>query len=217
MNHQRSRRRKERANVGKRLRGVYLRATELGEKECRIANVSELGIGVETENAHLPATGTLLNARLVVGHAAIPVTVKVIHATNPIMGMQFVAPSEELRSIIRSFFEPELAGASLRLVQSPPRVPGSDAVLRYSNDASDTLELVIYNNRIKAFRVGILGNTVEWSQGDDVALVQDDRRGELEDFLRAQLVKFVQNAEVIHPSHRRQLEAVLHGLSLDDI
>jgi hypothetical protein len=203
----RSRRRKERANVKKRLKGVYLRSPELSSKDIRVTNISELGLGIETSGIeHAPASGADVEVRLLVGKTAAPVRVRVVHMSAEITGIEFLEPSDLIRGAIRAYFEPEIVGAAMRPVDGKKGAAGQ---LLFEDPEANTLSLTVASGRLSAFSVGILGNSVEWKEGGPVQLIQNGRTEPLGDFMRNQLVKFAQSADALSPELQQELEAIL--------
>ena len=207
-----SRRRKERANVKKRLKGVYIRSEELSEKEIRVVNISELGLGVETSSLETPPQeGAEIEVHLLVGKTSAPVRVRVVHVNPEITGIEFVDPSSLIRGAVRNYFEPELVGASLRPVNEPPDSlpPGTPFELKFQDKESNALALTVRDKRIVAFAIGVMGNTVQWKHGGPVQLVQNGKTEPLGDFLRSQLVKFAQSADSVDPEYQQEFETIL--------
>jgi hypothetical protein len=206
-----SNRRKERANVERRLLGVHLRCEELSARDLRILNISELGMGIEVapvaDRLSEFSPSKVFSARIMVGHAAAPVDFTVVHASAVMLGLEFVAPTDFLRSIIRRVFDSELLGASLCLVSSE----GEMRVFE-TGDGS-RLEMMIKVGALDRFSIEVLGNSVKWDGERGLRLVQNSRSMRLPDFLRNQLIKLVQSAEAIGPEHRKRLELILMGVT----
>lgn len=204
----RTRRRKERANVRKRIRGVYIRSRELSSKDIRVANISELGLGLDTEGLeHRPAPDSLVEVRLLVGRTATPVQVRVVHVTAELTGIEFQEPSDLIRGAIRAYFEPEIIGASMRPAGHQTRNGAVEH--RFSDGGANSISIWVLQETVFAFQIGVLGNSVEWKEGAPVRMIQNGRAEPLGDHLRNQLIKLVQSAEAIDPEIQEEIETIL--------
>jgi hypothetical protein len=199
----------ERANVRKRLQGVFLRCPELAEKDLRVFNVSELGVGVETAPIALsPEVGKVIEAKLLVGRTSAPVGIRLVHMTTEMTGFEFVNPSDLVRGAIRNYFENELVGASLRPVEGSGTAKG----LCYADDQGNRLELEVSGKRIQKFSFCVMGNQVEWVDGGQILLLQNARREPAPESLLKQLIKLVQSADFLDRSTQQGLERLLQKL-----
>lgn len=203
-------RRAQRANVRQRVKGVFLRCPELSAKDIRVANISEFGLGIETGGlSHVPERDETFDARLLVGYTTAPVRVKVVRQTGDLLGMEIVQPSELLRGAIRAFFQPELVGAAVRPsgeVRDPEKV--KDVRLHYS-DEENVMQAEFNDGQVRALTVGILGISIEWSEGEPLKMIQNEREKSPDDYLRKQLVKFVHNIDGLPESAKREISNIL--------
>jgi hypothetical protein len=211
----RDRRRAHRASVKFRLRGVYLRCDELAVGEIRALNISETGIGLEVKGIQrLPHPEQKLQAKLLVGKIATPVTVRFVHANTEIAGFEFVEPAKIFQSALGAIFEPELVGTSLRPVRpqrashlrfsdgrhtaieiTPPTSPGGEP-RPFSTPPADFGRVTIW----------ILGGKIETKAGGAIGHEVAGRIEPLGDSLRQILLRIIKNAAVIPTPLREQLE-----------
>jgi hypothetical protein len=204
-----SRRRKDRANVGGRLQGVFLRSERLaGGRELRVYNISELGLGVEAEPVSSPPDpNEVFPGKLLVGTTVAPVQLRLVHLGPIVAGMEFVDPSGLLRGAIQRYFEPELVGASLR---PSPASTGKKRI--FESSEGDRLEIQTASaGVVERFAIEVLGNSVVWETKSGLRLVQNGRSEPVPEFLLKQLVKLAKSAESIETELRSQVEAVLAG------
>lgn len=205
-----SRRRKERAFVGTRLQGVFVRCEALAPgAELRVFNISELGVGVDAQlaAADAPGAGAVLDGKLLVGRTVAPVKLRVVHRGREMIGLEFLDPSALLRGAIQKYFEPELAGASLR------PVPDSTERKRlFASRSGDRLEIELAETgAIARFAIQVLGNSVEWDGARGFELKQNAQSEPVPEFLRKQLVKLAESATAVDADVRAKLEAILKG------
>lgn len=204
-----TRRRKERANVENRLQGVFVKCDRLAPRqELRVFNISELGIGMDAHPVkQAPAVNDVLDCKLLVGRTVAPVKLRLVHMGPGLMGMEFVQPSELLRGAIQQYFEPELAGASLREAQDSR---GKKRL--YESREGDRLEFQLGSaGVVDKFAIQVLGNSVEWDRRNGLKLVQNGRVEPVPEFLHKQLIKLAQSAAAVDSELRKQLEAILAG------
>ncbi|MGK5085854.1 hypothetical protein WDW37_21400 [Bdellovibrionota bacterium FG-1] len=203
----REQRRKERANVENRLKGVYLKCEVLSPKEMKALNISELGIGVGADAlAKAPAANEVLQAKLSVGQTVATVKVRLVHLSLTLAGFEFVHPPSLLKGAIRRYFEPELVGAGLRLVSSD-----ENQQIFESTDGS-RLTLSAPCGVLQRFSIRVLGTDVQWDSTGGLRLLQHEQKQEVPEFLRRQLVKLVQSADELEPLIQRTLENILLGV-----
>ncbi len=207
--HPASRRRKERANVHHRLRGVTLKCPELSDSEIRVVNISELGVGVEGGILKADISPErVYDCKLLVGKAIIPVKIQVVHKSPDITGMQFVEASNLVCAAVRSCFEPELVGASLKLSSTTMKAP-NQTEFRFEGKNQETVELTTDPEGIFRFSITVLGNYVEWQRTKPLALIQGQRPYPVNQYLRKQLVQLVRSASAIPVNHRKEIETLL--------
>lgn len=207
-----SRRRTERANVHQRLKGVFFRCDHLSPQEVRVLNISETGIGIESVFLTPKAKEIkILEGHLFVGQTKTQAILRLVRSDFQTAGFEFVNPSDLLKGAIRLFFEAELAGANLQPVpQSGEEAP----VHRYFDSHGNILEFESNDRgKVQNFKMTFLGNHVVWDhQTQELKLVFSDSTEPAGTFLRGQLVQFIRNAEIVAPSYRKQLEAILLGV-----
>ena len=206
-----SRRRVERANVRRRLKGVFLSCPDLSEKDLRVVNLSENGLGVETDQVtRAPEIGSVSDAEFRVGYTRTPARVRLVHLNPQVSGLEFMEPSESLKNAIRAIFQPELAGARMRVVghRAKKTLMGPREV-RYTDGKSHTLSLVVKNEHVERFTIGVMGNTVEWSLGRPLQCIQNSQPVAMDEYQRKQLVKFVNSIEDLDREHREAIEKTL--------
>jgi hypothetical protein len=205
-----SKRRVERADVAKRLRGVYLRAAPLGTEPLRVVNISELGLGLESAGpAASLSRDQEFEGRLLVGKTNAPLRLRVVHATPEVIGMEFVEISDVLRAMIRRFFEAELSGASLKPEKPKGGGKSGSQTLEFSDGADHTLQLTVAAGQLRGLRIGLMGTSIEWATGGELRLVRNSKDEPVSEHLRAQLVKFIRSAQTLVPALRKQVESVL--------
>ncbi len=207
----RSRRRVERANVRRRLKGVFLKCPTLAPTDLRVYNLSELGLGVETSPiGQAPNAGTEMDARLVVGLTNAPVRVRLVHMNPQMTGLALIEPTELVQGAIRQYFENELAGAALRPVGPPPKIVlGEPYSLRFKDTKSNSIEIFYESDRIVRFSLRVLGNQIEWNRGSPTQLVQESGKAPVSDMLRYQLLRFIQSSEALGDARQASLEEAL--------
>jgi hypothetical protein len=212
-----SKRKKERANVQDRIRGVFFKCPSLSTKEIRVINVSEGGLGLEPADiTNKPAPQSRHQGKLSVGRTVLGVNVQFVHASNQISGFAFVDCEEAICGIIRSFFEAELTGAAMVLLQSKDG-PENTRHLKFSIEKRTSFEVKTQNNKIMFFSIGILGNTVEWNRDKGrLELIVNSERKEVGDFMRGQLLNCIKNAEAIETPIKNQIQRVLANLPPDE-
>lgn len=205
-----SRRRKERAQVSQRLRGVFFESPELSSQELRIHNISELGIGIETSQmGKPPALGQVVTGQMKVGYTQASLQIKMAHFTPTTAGFEFVDLPDIVRDAIRLYFEPEIAGASLRLKGQ------SIDLLSYEDQNENRLEILKSSQgEMKKFIFFVLGNQVIWSQPEGLQLSQNDLMQPLPEYFRRQLVSFIQNAREVDRFYAKQIENILRFLPI---
>ncbi|MGK5088403.1 hypothetical protein WDW86_12660 [Bdellovibrionota bacterium FG-2] len=203
-----SRRKVPRANVQKRLKGVFLRCPEILEgvqAEIKVSNVSELGVGLDrsaVRGVPMSVFGARaeFDAHLLVGTAAAPVRIRCIHVSDRMIGFEFVKASETLQSLVRTCFEAELLGSGLHWVE------GVDNELR--DRMENSIWYTLSEGKVSAFSIQLLGNRIEWREGAALAWEHAGRWEPLVDSLRKQLILFVQNAVILEEGVIRQIESI---------
>lgn len=205
-----SRRRKERAIVQFRLRGVFFSCKAISEKELRVTNITELGVGIELPERYAPINiGSVLDATLLVGYTAADLTAKVIRFQPPEVGLEFVELGKHIQTAIRYYFGAEIVGASLKLESHTPHF------LSFKDDHDNLIDLwLAHKGNIKAFNFHILGSDVRWTQAGGLRLFQNEREFNVPDHMRGQLVKMMGSAEAIPEEHREFMLSVLRYLPI---
>jgi hypothetical protein len=105
---------------------------------------------------------------LIGGYLSAPLRFRVVHVLpTHEAGIQFLEPSEHLKSMIRGFFEPEFVGASLWVDEE-----GGGAVLRYSNHRTCEVELRLADGHLSDVHVCVRkdGEIRDWARDPARAL-----------------------------------------------
>ncbi len=205
----RSRRKSERAFVLTRLKGVFLRCQQLTRPETRVINISETGLGIDSSFL-TPQVSTLktINGHLLVGKTVTPVTLKLVRVNSGIAGFEFVQPKEMVQAAIRVYFEAEIVGASLKLLEETPQG------LKLDDGQSNTLEIEMKNEKIIRLAIGFFGNQVVWNhEGGELNLIQNTQLQPIGSFLRKQLIQLVLSADTLKPDLQKQVEKILMGIN----
>ena len=206
-----SRRRKERAHVHTRLRGVYFECLSLASKEFRAVNISESGIGLETKALRASlAEGATIEGQLTVGYTALNLKLKFVHFTPNTLGFEFVDLPQAMRVAIQVYFESEIVGASLKLVDH-----NGDG-LKYEDQNSNGLTFILTKEKtLQEFNFFILGNQIRWTSTGQIHFIQNEMNLPLPESMRKQLVSVIQSAASMEPSSRRMIENILRYLPVD--
>ncbi|HTL13036.1 MAG TPA: PilZ domain-containing protein [Bdellovibrionota bacterium] len=209
------RRRARRADVVRRIRGVYLNCPALGAAEFKVVNVSEYGLGLATSDVIPPPDiGKVFEGVLRVGLTSKTAKLKVVRKTREIIGIEFIDPDEMLRGAIRTFFQPELLGAALKpmkgstsyhTVLQDPDGNGIDARFEKGDDGDRAIEL----------RIEVLGNEFVWAEGTSLKWMQNGRGIPLDEYTRKQLLRYVANVASMSPAKQALLEVVLRTAPSD--
>ncbi len=207
-----SKRKVPRANVQRRLKGVFVRCPGFfGQRELKVLNISELGIGLDRSTLNGVDPGVFsgraeFDAQVLVGTAASPVRIRCIHLSDKLIGFEFVEPSDILRSLVNACFEAELLGSGLNWSE------GAGAAQNDLRDASgNSIVYSLNGEKVRSLEIQLLGNRVAWKEGASVAWEHLGRWVPLVDSLRKQLVLFVQNATALEGKIIRQLESILRA------
>ncbi|MCC7440739.1 MAG: hypothetical protein IT285_03840 [Bdellovibrionales bacterium] len=209
------RRRARRADVMRRIRGVYLHCPDLGAGEFRVVNVSEFGLGLATSDViPPPEIGTAFKGIVRVGLTNMNVDLKVVRRTKDIIGMEFVEPTEMLKGAIRTFFQPELLGAALKpakgstsyhTVLTDPDGNGIEAHFEKGAEGDRAVEL----------RIEVLGNEFIWAEDTTLRWMQNGQSIPLDEYTRKQLLRYVANVGAMSPTKQSMLEKVLRTAPSD--
>lgn len=211
-----SQRKASRAVVKDRIKGVFVRCKDLSRKDLKVFNISELGVGIDTEGMdQIPEPGKPLEAEILVGYTKAPVTISLVHVTPTFAGMKFVNPTDLLRGAIKAFFDPELAGASIREInvkhQPTPDERDVPPDLKFSDGKKCTLEIWIDNEEVNSFLIEMLGNEIFWEQGQSLKWHQNNSTHPIDDLFRNQLTKLVSNIEDLNPEHKGQIISAIQN------
>lgn len=209
-----SKRLKERAQIQRRFKGVFIKSALLEPNEVRVLNISETGIGIPalalTPKAKEART---LEATLYVGNTVVPVTLRLTRASSQTAGFEFVDHSDLLKAAIRVFFEAELSGSYLK-TKSQESTEFESKLHCFIDPKGNLLEFKINKNqKIQKFVITIFGNQVEWSlKKPELKLIQNKKENPVGSYLRSQLVQFIRNSQILDPPIRKQLELILLGI-----
>lgn len=206
-----SKRQSERANVKRRLKGVFLDCPELYENELRVTNISETGMGLDPKYVHaLPPIGKALTGRLVMAGEKIVIAFCIKRLDPKIIGLEFLGSNEILKNAIRKFFEAELIGAKMRKISNPARIKlGEPYTHRYTDGRSNELEVTVLDSQVVEFNFKVLGISVEWKQGSAIFVEQNNQRTRMGEQLRNQLLKLVHSLDALDPHLQEDIEAII--------
>ena len=206
-----SKRRKERANVLYRLRGVFLECLDISPDALKIINISENGLGIEPALIKTPPQlHKTLPGKLIVGNVAAPLQLKLVRITPAVAGFEFVNLPEILRNGLQVIFESELVGANLQLVSR------STNTLQYEDKIGNQLCISLSPQaKVMKVSISILGNQVHWEKEQGFQLLQNEISSPISDGLRKQLTQFIQSVATIDMKYRKQIENLLKFLPID--
>ncbi|MBI4924864.1 MAG: hypothetical protein HY843_02985 [Bdellovibrio sp.] len=211
----RSRRKSERAFVLNRIKGVFLRCSQLTRPEIRVTNISETGLGLDSSLlTQLVTTLRTVNGQLLIGKTVFPVTLKLVRVSNGIAGFEFVEPREMIQNAIRVYFEAEIIGANLK--QTSDANVGEETeehkIYKFDDNQANYLEIEVKKQKIIRFNIGFFGNNAEWSPEGGLYLIQHSKIQPIGAFLRKQLIQFVISADTLKPDLQKQMEKILLGV-----
>lgn len=196
-----SRRRKERAEVFHRLKGIFLESQAISSKKLRIVNISELGMGLEVGSISSSITeGRPIEGEISVGYTAAPVRFQLVHKGQKLAGFEFIQISDLLKSAIRVYLEPEMVGASLKKIQSP-------ASAQFLQDKEGNRLEIFFNEKehLIKFSLSVLGNQIKWEEGREIVLIQNETSHPLPADFRKQMVNLFENVRDLNSSYRRKI------------
>lgn len=205
-----SRRRAERAEVGSRFRGVYLKCPCLSAGPIPVSNISEVGLGFENSEVRVPVEpGSSFDAAVLIGHSCISVQIRIVRVAGSCVGVEIVNPSNMFRLAIQRYLETELSASSLVEQGREPwnECPEGEICIYSSSGAGFKIYLEAEN--IRKFEIKVLGNFIEWSEGGEIQMRQNEILVPISDFFCKELLKFIRNAAVIGADRQHYIEAIL--------
>ncbi|MBN20659.1 MAG: hypothetical protein CL678_05160 [Bdellovibrionaceae bacterium] len=186
-------RRVERANVKRRLKGVYLRCDVLNKKEIRVLNISEYGLGVATAEVNtIPDSKKILDAKIVIGITPISVKIAMVRTTPEITGFEIIDPPALVTAAIRKFFEAEILGASMRAIGSVDP-DATNTTISFSDQKTTKLVAQIKEGEIYHLSIAAFGIHFEWDHIHPIHIVQNERKLKVKNYQRKALVEMVRN------------------------
>ena len=187
-------------------RASFVSCTALGSKPLQILEVSEIGARIMFPSPPLnqKIARDIHDATLFVGEAIrFEIRIKIVHILGNSVGVEFISPSDRMRTALRAFYGPELEGASLGLKESTP-----ERVL-FDGEKS-CVELQLRSGMIESFKVRtptVSGEFRIHPNGTDAGI-------ELAETERRMLVRFISNLNPLHIAYQHAMTAAIANTAM---
>jgi hypothetical protein len=192
---------------------VYISYPEVSDRKFPVTTIAELGAKYVTEGANVsPLLGHEILACLHFGPIRTTIQTRMVSVEGDAAAVEFSAPTDAFRALIRDAFELELTAASMvpfHNFTSP--LPGPSQTTVYSDGESHVLELFVRNNRL----VGLCGKLsslelkLVWSESKRLKIVDIGEERTQGPHFKKRLMSFVRNLQGLQPQIRETLESVI--------
>ena len=212
------------------LHGIYVELA--GGRRIDVVNIASDGVGLfrNSQNSW-PDTGARLKGQLVVGDFRSPVELEIVHITGLVVGCRGIGLTSELRDLIRSYLDVELAASRIR--EANPKILRKDPegdTRWFIGPNNCELFLVHQNERLIRFELSLFG--VHFTGGPSLPLkygfvIDDEGAGEVKykgsaivrsvsripaDMMQT-AIRFVENVPSLSPALRSVLaESIRRGI-----
>jgi hypothetical protein len=192
---------------------IFLSYPEISAQRFGVSTIAELGCRFTTDRLNVTSLlGRILDTTLHVGHGSFTLRSKMVSIDPGGASVQFLAPDEIVREMIRELFGPEFVATTLSPFHSYSSVvAGPTHTTIYSDGAGNQLELQMNNRRLEGVtaELEILDTRLAWSRrsAPQVVRISDNRvQGPA---VRNRLISFLRNLQDLDPQIRSEVERII--------
>jgi hypothetical protein len=194
---------------------AFLSFPELGPQRYQVFTLAELGAKFTSVGSKIPSLkGYNVDANLHLGPLQIPVQTKVVYADAATTAVEFVNPSESVRTLIRDMFELELTAAALVPFHNySSAIPGPTHTTVYSDGDAHNLELIMTEDRLDGITgtLTVMDIRFVWMRNKPsplrISSLNDERTHG--PHLKRHLVSFLRNLQGLNPKIRDAIERAI--------